>query len=74
MNLYQCKLQRGTGVITCWIEERGAKVGYRVEILPDKNWWDVVEVYQPPMTKEQLSAKQRNDRNALPSIVPAKGG
>lgn len=73
MNFYQCKLRRGAGFATFWIEERGAKVGARVELLKPKEFWEVLEVYRPPMTEEQLSAKQRNDRNALPSIVGARG-
>jgi hypothetical protein len=72
---YQCRLRHDDGGETiAWIEERGAKVGdrpTRVELTTaDGDFWEVIEVFQPPMKGEALRQKQANDRNALPSIRP----
>lgn len=67
---YQCEMKRGDARTVGWIEERGAKVGSRVELKSaDGEFWEVVEVYQPGLQEAQLRAKQANDRNALPSIA-----
>ena len=68
--MYQCRLQRDSYEVRCWIEERGAKVGNSVELKSlDGKFWAVTEVFTPGMEKEKLREKQANDRNSLPSIV-----
>lgn len=69
MNVYQCKLKLADGSTTIgWIEERGAKVGHKCELLEDGKFWEVVEVYQPPLEEKVLKEKQKRDRDCLPSI------
>lgn len=71
---FQCMMRRGPGgaeTTIGWIEARGAKVGARVELLDlerPQDFWTVAEVWQPPMDKAALQAKQGRDRNAFASI------
>lgn len=65
---YQCKLRQGETHTTGWIEGRGAKVGLRVELLPDKDLWEVLEVFQPPMPESVLRDHQLMHRGSLPSV------
>lgn len=66
----QCRLQRGTEITTGWIETRGAKKGARVEVLPSREWWDVVEVFPHTLTEDLLREQQRLNRRSLPSVEP----
>lgn len=68
----QCKLRRGETVLTAWIESRGAKVGAEVELLPDRELWRVVGVYQPAMAQSKLKAHQLMHRASLPSVEPIR--
>jgi hypothetical protein len=67
MKFYQCELSRGTERMTCWITERGAKEGAKVEIL-GAGFWDVDKVYDPGVQASELHDKQKRDRDCLPSI------
>lgn len=65
----QCRLERGDSVVTAWIEERGAKVGAEVELLPERDLWVVREVFaDAPMPEDQLRETQRQRRGGLPSV------
>lgn len=64
----QCLLRRGTLETTRWIEARGAKTGARVQVLPDDEMWDVVEVYPHSLPEDVLKETQRLNRNSLPSV------
>ncbi len=66
---YQCKLRNGSAETVGWVEERGAKVGADVELAEDGSFWRVLEVWQPGLDEVALRSKQKNDRNALPSLV-----
>lgn len=67
---FQCRLRHGDAETVAWIEERGAKVGKRVELkTADGEMWDVAEVYPHGLDEAALRQKQANDRNALPSII-----
>jgi len=71
---YQCKLARpgahgGTMEMVTWIEARGAKVGAKVELLPSKLVWEVVEV-GVDLPAETLAAHRQMHRKSLPSIEP----
>lgn len=71
---FQCKLRQGDSETVGWIEDRGAKVGARVELkTADGGFWDVLEVYPGGLDEATLRQKQANDRNALPSIIGARG-
>ncbi len=66
---YQCKLRNGSAETVGWVEERGAKVGVDVELAEDGSFWRVLEVWRPGLDEAALRSKQKNDRNALPSLV-----
>lgn len=71
---YQCRFQRDGSETVAWIEERGAKLGASVELKSaDGERWTVVEVYHPGIDEAKLREKQANDRNALSSIIGARG-
>lgn len=68
---YQCKLSmvRMPGRHTIgWIEKRGAKVGAKVEMLPSKEFWEVIEVFDHGMPEDMLKEHQRNHRKSFASI------
>lgn len=74
---YQCRLERPmTGSVhvmsqtVAWIEARGAKIGVRVELLPDKEVWTVAQVYGHSLSEDVLKENQRLNRHSLPSIEP----
>lgn len=71
---FQCRFRKAGEETVAWIEERGAKVGALVELkTADGEKWEVAEVYLPGLDGAALRAKHANDRNALPSIIGAKG-
>jgi hypothetical protein len=65
---FQCTLRRGPGVKTGWIESRGARVGARVEVLPERELWDVVRVFDHGIPEDMLKEQQRLHRGSLPSV------
>lgn len=73
----QCRLYRftanGTETTTGWIEERGAKVGATVELLPGRGMvhgelWHVDAVFLPKIPESMLKEHQRLNRGSLPSV------
>lgn len=68
----QCRLEQESpdGLITlvAFIEERGAKVGNRVELKGEDGFWLVKSVSEPVLS-EYVKEKQRKDRGSLLSIV-----
>lgn len=72
MKMVQCRLERpsaavGQQVMVAWIDERGAKVGAQVELLPSGQFWEVKAVYNR-MDAEVLKETQRQRRKPPPSI------
>ncbi len=67
MNYRQCTFSRGSERTIAWIEERGAKIGARVEIttLDDGPLWTVDAVTSAPLSAEALKEKQDLDRNTF---------
>ena len=65
---FQCRLRRGDSETVGWIEARGAKVGASVELLPAREMWEVVEVFDHGIPREMLKEQQRLHRNSLPSV------
>src|SRR4051812_15842230 len=65
---YQCHLRRGAETTTGWIEERGARVGATVELLPARALWQVVSVHGPRLAEHMLREQQRLNRGSLPSV------
>jgi len=68
--MYQCVLRQGTKRLTAWIEARGAKKGATVELLPSKEDWEVLEVFEHGMPSGVLQETKRLNRKSLPSIDP----
>lgn len=67
MKFYQCKLSQGTGRMTSWIAERGAKKNAKVEMI-GYGFWNIDKVYVPGIEASELHEKQKRDRDCLPSI------
>lgn len=71
----QCKFQKNdlddNAVLytTGWIEEHGAKVGNRVELLSaDGEFWTVVSVSEQALPKESIRANERNFKEFQKSL------
>ena len=69
----QCRLRRrdetGLREQVAWIGVNGARVGACVELIDEGGlFWEVVEVYDPPLSGRTIREKQRMDRGALSSI------
>ncbi len=68
----QCGLAQGDKRSQGWIESRGAKVGALVEIEELGGMWEVTGVGESVMSRDELIAKQKSNRNAFGSILPKK--
>jgi hypothetical protein len=64
----QCLLRQGDERIVAWIEQRGARLGVRVEIEGEPGPWEVVGVYQPLRTATWLGENARRVHKGLPSL------
>jgi hypothetical protein len=65
----QCRLRRGDTETTRWIEQRGAKPGALVEVLPDRELWEVAEAFPATALPENmLRHMQQLHRGSLPSV------
>lgn len=61
----QCELQNGTGRTVGYIEERGAKIGARVELVDrDNALWTVASVGDRPVTKAALRFAEGANKHA----------
>ena len=67
-NYRMCGLAQENQRTQGWIEERGAKLGARVEIEELGGFWEVTGVGTSVMTREELANKQRADRSSCQSI------
>jgi hypothetical protein len=65
-NYSQCLLLKDNQRQVAWIPSRGAKVGYKVELLPEGEFWQVSEVYST-LPKRTLQ-EQESGRRTLRSI------
>ena len=68
----QCRIRRGAAEQTAWLPVRGAKVGASVELLPSREVWDVVEVFEPALDGAGLKELQQLNRRSLPSVEPIR--
>lgn len=69
LSLVRCPQIRTTG----WVEARAAKVGAKIEILPDKEFWEVLEVYtSTPQSLAKLKDREKTNRKGLPSTRDTK--
>ncbi|MCU1418523.1 MAG: hypothetical protein JWP32_2697 [Schumannella sp.] len=64
----QCRLGRSGYEQTAWIEQRGAKAGAGVELLPTREIWVVLEVFDHVLPESMLKEHQQMHRNSLPSV------
>lgn len=69
---YQCKLsmvRMPARHTVGWIEASAAKVGLKVKLLPEQEFWEVIEVYtQTPQTQAKLKDREKVNRRGLPSL------
>ncbi len=72
MNYKQCLMRQGARETTRWIPQRGAKVGATVEMLPERDWWEVARVYDHALPEDVLKEHQLMHRNSLPSVQGMK--
>lgn len=57
---YWCQLRRGNRYTCGYIEERGASIGNKVELVDlDGKFWEVTSVGQPGVTKEFVRKSER---------------
>lgn len=70
MRYRQCKFRRGPERTVAWIEERGAKLGARVDLLTldTVGVWEVETVMGAPLVAEALKEMQDNNHNAFASL------
>lgn len=66
---YQCRMRRGNQELTAWIEERGAKVGAKVELKPTGDFWEVLSV-GVGLPEDLLKEHQKMHRKSLVSVEP----
>lgn len=67
----QCRLINGTSQMVAWIDQRGARPGSLVELKGfegDRKFWKVDEVYDPALSSDVLTEKQKMNRNSFYSI------
>ena len=64
----QCGLRRDHTETIAWIEQRGARLGAQVELLPSRELWKVVAVFGHTMPEDALKEHQRLHRGSLPSV------
>lgn len=70
---YQCTLVRPTWTgferVVAWVPKRAAKVGKRVQLLPDKDPWSVKEVFDGvEQSTDELKEREMINRRGLPSV------
>lgn len=73
---YQCRLTKGNAVMTAWIQNKGGRLkdGVEVELLPTRELWTVVTVYDTASyTSEGLARMKNQTRASLPSVKPMEG-
>lgn len=69
MKYYQCILHQGDARLIGWIEDRGAKEGYVVDVKGYQGKWRVARVYEEnPIDASWLTKKRGYDRGGLASI------
>jgi len=65
-----CLLRNGNTHTKGYIEERGAKLGAKVELLDSdtEGLWEVITVSDSRITREELNKQQKKSRESFPSI------
>ena len=66
----QCSFKQSNKRTVAWIEERGAKVGYKVSFKDedDGGLWEVTSVSDSRITEEAAKRTERLYKNAFPSL------
>lgn len=70
MRYHQCRMKEvdGDRETVGWIEERGAKLGAKVELKEFCTMFRVMSVSEFSFDKDELKAKQDSDRRGFASI------
>lgn len=62
MKFYWCFLKNGDKETCGYIEERGAKVGYKVELVEmDGEFWEVISVNPNPVSRDIALGRNYKD-------------
>lgn len=68
-----CGLSQGNARAQGWIEERGAKVGVRVEIEELGGLWDVTGVGDTVLSKEEMRDREARSRQSFTAMKSYRG-
>jgi hypothetical protein len=66
---FHCLLKRDKTHTVGWIEQRGAQIGFKVEIDGEDGLWDVIEVHGPGRTLAALKETEKRVRRGMPSTT-----
>jgi hypothetical protein len=64
---FHCLLRRDKTHTIGWIDQRGARVGVRVEFEGEDGLWDVIEVHGPGRSLPSLKDTERRVRRGMPA-------
>ena len=73
VNYRQCGLAQDRSRVIGWIEERGAKMGARVEIEELGGFWEVVGVGDTVRTKSEVQEAQNRARQPFCALKSYRG-
>lgn len=68
-----CGLAQGNSRSQGWIEERGAKLGARVEIEELGGFWDVTGVGETVRTKSEVREAESRGRQSFTALKSYRG-
>lgn len=69
----QCGLAQGEARSVGWIEERGAKIGARVEIEELGGFWLVTGVGDTVLSKAEMREKESRSRQSFTALKSYRG-
>lgn len=73
VNYRQCGLAQDRSRVIGWIEERGAKLGARVEIDELGGFWEVVGVGSTVKTKAEVHDQESRARQPFTALKSYRG-
>lgn len=73
VNYKQCGLEQNGSRVVGWIEERGAKLGARVEIDELGGFWEVVGVGETVRSKSEVKKAEDNARQPFCALKSYRG-
>lgn len=73
VNYRQCGLAQDRSRVVGWIEERGAKLGARVEIEELGGFWEVIGVGSTLQSKEEVHKTEARARQPFTALKSYRG-